>query len=127
MIATIYDVDTGEFLWTIDADPEVIDVQTEGIRGRIDGAWDGSTHYVVNDRPVDRPTVNVPASKALGVGEVWTIHGTPDGTKVFVDGDIEGELSLADPSIKFDTAGVYVVKFVPPFPYQPSTSVVTVA
>lgn len=78
---------------------------------------------LVEQRPI---IVNVPSTKALVVDEDWVIAGVPDGTEVYVDGSLVGTVDLTGLTLAFPVAADWAVDLIPPFPYRPSSCVVTV-
>lgn len=79
----------------------------EGVRA------DDLTQYVADGEIVERPAI-------AGLDQV------PEGTRVFVDGVDQGVCNDGAVEIETDIVGVYRVRLVPPFPYQPFETEVTI-
>lgn len=78
---------------------------------------------VVEQRPA---LADVPATKAVGVGQDWPVTGIPAGTVVRVDGAVVGTVDATGLILAFPVAALWHLRLEPPFPWKPADCEVTV-
>lgn len=93
----------------------------------IDGEWDAGTHYILNDEPVERPSINIPEIYALGIGVDWALPDVPVGTAVLIDGDEAGVVDETGLVLNFIDPGTWAVALKPPFPWIENSCEVVVS
>ena len=83
----------------------------------IDIELNGSTHYVLNARPAERPILLEKAEWMLPDDGLSVQFPVPDGTVVRYEGEAS---TVGDGAFEFegDTPGEYQFIIEPPFPYQ---------
>lgn len=92
----------------------------------VDGVHNGETHFWNGSAVQERPAVAAPAEACLSVGQELSIPGLPDGTQVFIDGELLGETD-GDLVVEFPEPMVCEMLLAPPLPYARHTCKVVVS
>ena len=94
--------------------------------GCVEGKHDGTAVWWDGSRVALRPTLPVPATKSVALGETWAILGLPIGTKVSVNGALVGVTEVMDEPVYFGETGTLYLTL-DPFPYKNVEIEVTVS
>ena len=78
---------------------------------------------VVEQRP---GLPDLPTTMALAVDADWVIPGIPDGTAVWIDGNLIGTVDASGLTLSFPLAAAWQVRLEPPFPWKSAECEVTV-
>lgn len=123
---TAFRPSTGQILWSLEGNDEFIVLDVEPDKDWIAGAFDGSTHYVLEGVAVPRPITGLPATASIALGVDWSLPDVPEGTLVLIDGEDVGTVDATGLVLSFPLAGVWAVSLVPPFPWLEASCEVTV-
>lgn len=125
-LITIYKESTGEILRACDVPEGREWLQCGQGEAWIDGKHRGSTHYVVDGKPVAKLLLPPPSKfqivAALEDAAIWT--DLPNPTSVYVDGELVDECT--DGVFEFDAVhvGKYQIRLVPPITHMEQRSTI---
>jgi hypothetical protein len=115
-----YDSTTGEILFTAATDDDfIVHLPGENVSPQ--------THYIVNGRPMLRPSIEV-ADQEIEVSKAvhQAVGPVPAGCRLVVTGQEIGEMPQSGVTFTPDAPGVFRFEIFPPWPYRPALKTITV-
>lgn len=94
--------------------------------GSVEGAHDGGTKFVENEKVRDRPSLSLPDEIQSEAAATIEMAGLPDGTVVCMGNLVFGPDGEGRTVFAVEPPGEYNLKVIPPFPYIESGIKLTV-
>lgn len=117
----------GTIIKHITGTQDLLNMNLQEGEAAIEGKYEPSEYFIHQGQAKPRVSVYDGPGFTVGTLDEITIPGLPEGTEVYVDGDLAGGVDHTNELVlSFASPGVWPVRLEPPFPWLPAEFEVTV-